>query len=284
MNCVTKRTLSLTVPLGIVALVFFILRTRPYQSVDFNDAELKGPLGRKLNSIKPTNFTLLPINKTSESDKIFKRTLKQFDEKLTKEDKMAYVTLLLVFMKAMEKNKIEYMMYGGTLLGSFRHHGMIPWDDDVDLLVKFSEKRKLQKVLTELQPKYQHIYTNWRLKFYSKNGLNIQRKSWKFPFLDVSFYVENNDSISDSDPGYKYRCTYMKSWIYPLVQRPFWNLTIPAPRNTRKFLEKNYNLDECKTNIWDHKHEVPTERTYQMSCDKLKNYYTFFEEAKWGHY
>ena len=36
-----------------------------------------------------------------------------------------------------------YVSPQGTLLGSYRHHAIIPWDHDLDVLVKRSDKRKL---------------------------------------------------------------------------------------------------------------------------------------------
>lgn len=36
---------------------------------------------------------------------------------------------------ALREHNMTFMMMGGTLLGSYRHHGLIPWDDDVDLVV-----------------------------------------------------------------------------------------------------------------------------------------------------
>lgn len=54
--------------------------------------------------------------------------------------------LLAEFDRVCQKYNIKYCAEGGTLLGAVRHHGMIPWDDDIDIAMRRSEFNKLNKI------------------------------------------------------------------------------------------------------------------------------------------
>ena len=51
----------------------------------------------------------------------------------------AHQTLLLEMLKDIDivckRHRISYQLFAGTALGAVRHHGFIPWDDDVDIMM-----------------------------------------------------------------------------------------------------------------------------------------------------
>ena len=47
-----------------------------------------------------------------------------------------------------KKENISYSLTGGSMLGAVRHDGFIPWDDDVDIVMKRDDFEKLPNLRT----------------------------------------------------------------------------------------------------------------------------------------
>ena len=77
------------------------------------------------------------------------------DEEL-KELQGCFLEMIKDIDRVCEEYGICYMAAGGTCLGSVRHKGFIPWDDDVDLLMPRADLQKFLKIFDEaLGDKYE---------------------------------------------------------------------------------------------------------------------------------
>ena len=68
---------------------------------------------------------------------------------LTEKIQEAAKEILKAFHDVCEKNQIKYSMAYGTLLGSVRHKGFIPWDDDIDVFMVRSEYERFRAVFND---------------------------------------------------------------------------------------------------------------------------------------
>ena len=65
-----------------------------------------------------------------------------------------------------KKNNIRYFVMYGTLLGTVRHKGFIPWDDDIDIGMPREDFEKFIKIANdELNDKYKLDYFNTNKKY-----------------------------------------------------------------------------------------------------------------------
>ena len=74
-----------------------------------------------------------------------------FRSLLTDDQRNQLLEMLRVFSHEMKSNNVTYFLYSGSLLGSWRHHGFIPWDDDLDVIVDGSQKPKVKVITNYLQ-------------------------------------------------------------------------------------------------------------------------------------
>lgn len=68
---------------------------------------------------------------------------------VTSEVKQFWAVLLDILVQidtVCKKHNIQYFLCGGTLLGAVRHRGFIPWDDDLDVMMKRNDYNRFCEV------------------------------------------------------------------------------------------------------------------------------------------
>ncbi len=54
--------------------------------------------------------------------------------------------LLMAFQTICKENGLRYYMFGGSMLGTARHGGFIPWDDDIDVIMPREDYDRFLKI------------------------------------------------------------------------------------------------------------------------------------------
>lgn len=112
-----------------------------------------------------------------------------------------------------DKHGLTYMMSGGTCLGTIRHQGFIPWDDDLDVMMPRKDYELLIRLLEDgaLGNNYEFTYPNAKkdantvfLKIFRKNSKDVELATISTPFPKGIFLdVFALDAVPKSKIGQK---------------------------------------------------------------------------------
>lgn len=122
------------------------------------------------------------------------------------------IDLLVQLDAVCRKHGLKYSLGFGSLLGIVRHHGFIPWDDDVDVVMPRADYEKLKKYKNEFRNPYFLQFpgedNGYALSFAKLRNSNTTSISWPFRyetfnqgiFLDI--FPLDNYSLNNFEENY----------------------------------------------------------------------------------
>ncbi len=130
------------------------------------------------------------------------------DFPVTKERKKIWavnVDLLCRFDSVCRKHHLRYSVAFGSLLGIVRHHGFIPWDDDIDVVMPRDDYERLKEFKSEFESPFflqfpgedrGYYYSFAKLRNSNTTGISVPFRYEEFNqgiFIDI-FPMDNYDA------------------------------------------------------------------------------------------
>ena len=97
-----------------------------------------------------------------------------------------------------DKNNIRYYAFGGTCIGAVRHGGLIPWDDDLDIVMPDKDYLRFIEIAPQLLPDGLELltpdsnpaYNNLFIKVHNINTTFVESQEARYPQCYKGVFVD----------------------------------------------------------------------------------------------
>lgn len=155
---------------------------------------------------------------------------REYDEATLKKLQKTELEILKDFDDLCRENGLSYFGGGGTAIGAVRHHGMIPWDDDIDVGMvrkdyekflriakqkKYSDKYRV--INAETMENYPLMSTRW-----CKKGTKFKEDALKNIDGDLGIFLDIYcfDNIPDNEILMQIHA--WRSWVWGKLLILYW--------------------------------------------------------------
>ena len=204
-------------------------------------------------------------------------TLAKYQPSMTPREQRAIMYTMLSATQALTAFNVSYFVRGGTLLGYWRHHGRIPWDEDVDLMVDSSKWMLAKQVLSCLPDLQLNMGADYMWKLFRKDMELWKGETFiKFPYIDIFLYKADEDHVWPLTIWMKL-VTMPTEWTLPTITGVFEGWPIQIPREPIKILDRLFGRisTDCYSQIFERRkrHMIHHKKWTHIPCSLLYGVY-----------
>ncbi|XP_013090030.2 uncharacterized protein LOC106073899 [Biomphalaria glabrata] len=175
-----------------------------------------------------------------------------------------YVEMSYILAQA----NLSHFLAFGSLIGVYRHRGIIPWDDDIDIAANGLEWEAFRRALSCVEGYKLRTNPNMHWKFSRSNS--------SYPFIDIFFYTEDENYVWFLTSYVKMEFAHVKKEVFPLTVGMFEDITVPLPAAMETIVQSDYEPVYCQPPSLNHKSHTPTKSAKSVLCATLNQTYDMY--------